>query len=94
MHFLGWVTIHDTHHHMEVFKKNFVVGIFSVWIFGLLQLNHKIYLINLFGDINVYLYKHCPIYDWLAPWKNGIYILLMKITLWSLLLKKEGDIVF
>jgi len=37
MHLLGWVSIHDTHHHMGVFKKNFVVGIFGVWIFGLLQ---------------------------------------------------------
>ena len=26
-----------THHHMGVFKKNFVVVIFGVWIFGLLQ---------------------------------------------------------
>jgi hypothetical protein len=22
MHLLGWVTIHDTHHHMEVLRKN------------------------------------------------------------------------
>ena len=29
MHFLGWVSIHDTHHHMGVFKKKFVVGIFG-----------------------------------------------------------------
>ena len=27
-----------THHHMGVFKKNFVVVIFGVWIFGLLQI--------------------------------------------------------
>ena len=26
-----------THHHMGVFKKKFVVVIFGVWIFGLLQ---------------------------------------------------------
>jgi hypothetical protein len=38
MHLLGWVTIHDTHHRMGVFKKKIVVGIFSVWIFGLLHL--------------------------------------------------------
>ena len=38
MHFLGWVTIHDTHHHMGVLRKFFVVGIFSVWIFGLLHI--------------------------------------------------------
>jgi hypothetical protein len=25
MHLLGWVTIHDTHHHIEVLRKNFVV---------------------------------------------------------------------
>ena len=37
MHLLGWVSIHDTHQHMGVFRKNFVVGIFSVWTFGLLQ---------------------------------------------------------
>ena len=37
MHLLGWVSIHDTHHHMGVFEKKFVVGIFGVWIFGLLQ---------------------------------------------------------
>ena len=36
---LGWVSIHDTHHHMGVFEKNFVVGIFGVWIFGLLHLS-------------------------------------------------------
>ena len=34
MHLLGWVSMHDTHHHMGVFKKNFVVGIFSVWFLG------------------------------------------------------------
>ena len=39
MHLLGWVSIHDTHHHMGVLeKKKIVVGIFGVWIFGLLQL--------------------------------------------------------
>jgi len=37
MHLLGWVSIHDTHQHMEVLKKNFVVVIFGVWIFGLLH---------------------------------------------------------
>jgi hypothetical protein len=37
MHLLGWVSIHDTHHHMGVLRKKFVVGIFSVWIFGLLH---------------------------------------------------------
>ena len=34
---LGWVSIHDTHHHMGFLRKNFVVGIFGVWISGLLQ---------------------------------------------------------
>ena len=37
MQLLGWVTLHVTHHHMGVFRKKFVVGIFGVWIFGLLQ---------------------------------------------------------
>ena len=37
MHLFGWVSIHDTYQHMGVFEKNFVVGIFGVWIFGLLQ---------------------------------------------------------
>jgi hypothetical protein len=36
MHLIGWVSIHDTHHRMGSLKK-FVVGIFGVWIFGLLQ---------------------------------------------------------
>ena len=34
---LGWVSIHDTHHHMGFLRKFFVVGIFGVWISGLLQ---------------------------------------------------------
>ena len=38
MQLLGWVSIHDTHHHMGFLRKNFVVGIFGVWISGLLQL--------------------------------------------------------
>ena len=38
MHLFGWVSIHNTYQHMGVFEKNFVVGIFGVWIFGLLQL--------------------------------------------------------
>ena len=29
MHLLGWVSIQDTHHHMGVLRKNFVVGIFG-----------------------------------------------------------------
>ena len=33
MHLLGWVSIHDTHHHMGFLRKNFVVVIFGVWIF-------------------------------------------------------------
>ena len=33
MHLLGWVSIHDTHHHMRFLRKNFVVVIFGVWIF-------------------------------------------------------------
>ena len=37
MHLLGWVSIHDTHHHMGFLRKNFVIMIFGVWIFGLLQ---------------------------------------------------------
>ena len=30
-----------THHHMGVFKKNFVVVIFGVWISGLLHLSFE-----------------------------------------------------
>ena len=37
MQLLGLVPIHDTHHLMGFSKKNFVVGIFGVWISGLLQ---------------------------------------------------------
>ena len=37
MPLLGWVSIHDTHHHMGFLRKNFVVVIFGVWIFGLLH---------------------------------------------------------
>ena len=33
MHLLGWVSIHDTHHHMGFLRKKFVVVIFGVWIF-------------------------------------------------------------
>ena len=37
MHLLGWVSMHDTHHHMGFLRKKIVVGIFGVWIFGLLH---------------------------------------------------------
>ena len=33
MHLLGWVSIHDNHHHMGFLRKKIVVVIFSVWIF-------------------------------------------------------------
>ena len=29
MHLLGWVSMHDTHHHMGFLRKKFVVGIFG-----------------------------------------------------------------
>ena len=38
MQLLGWVSIHDTHHHMGFLRNFFVVGIFGVWISGLLHL--------------------------------------------------------
>jgi len=50
---LGWVTstatlrvgsYNVTHHYMGVLRKKIVVGIFSVWIFGLL---HERYNLNL-----------------------------------------------
>ena len=54
MQLLGWVPLHDTHPHMGVLeKKIFVVGIFSVWIFGLLQ-----YLCMFHSD-QIYVYVCC-----------------------------------
>ena len=37
MQLLGWVTLHDTHHHMEVLRKILYLVFLGVWIFGLLQ---------------------------------------------------------
>jgi len=33
MHLLGWVSIHDTHHHMGVFERKFLWLVFLVYGF-------------------------------------------------------------
>ena len=58
MHLLGWVSIHDTHQHMEVLKKNFVVVIFGVWIFGLLHAQSDGILEHAVDEIKFGNYSH------------------------------------